>query len=383
MERGSSIIRYLSIIIFILFLSCTSKNATTGKFDVIVYHPEYAKGFCIYGAEGSESVIIDTKTPWQGASLNDATRLFISRNGELPPEGFEGEVLNGDAKRIVCMSSTHVALLDAINEDNRIVGVSGKNFISSSSLRSRMSEIGDVGYDSNINYEQLLSLNPDIVLLYGVNGKNAIEPKLKELGIPFAYLGDYIEESPLGKAEWMVMMAEIVGNIEKGKDTFYTIPISYNSLKEKVGKKYEKHPKVMLNTPYSDSWVLPSSDSYIVQLINDAGADFIKEGVKGNKSMPIDTEEAYSLATKADYWLNTGSARSLKELAQMCPKFVDVSCFTNGNVYNNTKKALSSGGNDFWESGIVHPDLILRDLIKIFHPEMMDSVEFTYYEKLF
>lgn len=383
MKRSLFAICLLAILTPALFLSCKSKSAShIENFDVCVYQPEYAAGFSIYGAKGAESVIIETRTPWQGASSNETTQLFISRNGELPPADFKGEVLKGDAKRIVCMSSTHVALLDALNEGDRIVGVSGKNFISSPSIRSRISEIGDVGYDSNINYELLFSLNPDIVLLYGVNGKNVIESKLKEIGIPFVYIGDYIEESPLGKAEWMVMMSEITGDRRKGEQIFSPIPINYNRIKDTVGNEFETHPKVMLNTPYSDSWVLPSSDSYIVQLINDAGADYIKDGIKGTQSRPIDMEEAYSLATKADYWINTGAVRSRKELTQICPKFVDVSCFVKGNVYNNTKRVIKSGGNDFWESGIVHPDLILRDLVKIFHPEMMDSVEFTYYEKL-
>ncbi len=160
------------------------------------------------------------------------------------------------------MSSTHIAMLDAIGEVRCITGVSGIDYISNPDIQARRDSIGDVGYEGNINYELLLSLDPDLVLLYGVNGASAMESKLEELDIPFMYVGDYLEESPLGKAEWMVVL------------------------------------------PYGDSWFMPSTQSYVARLITDAGGRYIYQKNTGNASIPIDLEEAYLLASDADMWLN-------------------------------------------------------------------------------
>ncbi len=307
--------------------------------------------------------------------------MFISRNGETVPEGFDGQVLEGEARRIAAMSSTHIALLDAIGEAGRAVGVSGLDYISNPDIQARRDHIGDVGYEGNINYELLLSLDPDLVLLYGVNGASAMESKLKELGIPFLYIGDYVEESPLGKAEWMVVLAEVIGNRAKGEKVFADIPVRYNALKQQVADAALDAPSVMLNTPYGDSWFMPSTASYAVRLITDAGGDYIYRKNTGNSSTPIDLEEAYLLASEADRWLNVGMASTLDELKAACPKFADTRCFQNGQVYNNNARTNAAGGNDYWESAVVNPDLLLRDLVKIFHPELVEE-DFVYYKQL-
>lgn len=282
---------------------------------------------------------------------------------------------------IVAMSSTHIAMLDAIGETARVVGVSGLDYISNPDIQARRDSIGDVGYEGNINYELLLSLDPDLVLLFGVNGASAMESKLKELGIPFMYVGDYLEESPLGKAEWLVALSEVVGKRAKGEKVFADIPIRYNALKQKVSGAVLDAPSVMLNTPYGDSWFMPSTENYAVRLITDAGGDYIYKKNTGNSSTPIDLEEAYLLASEADMWLNVGMANTLDELKAACPKFADTRCVRNGYVYNNNARTNAAGGNDYYESAVVNPDLLLRDLVKIFHPELVEE-DFVYYKQL-
>lgn len=370
-------------IIFLLSLviaSCTGNSSKIEDFNKTVYAPGYASGFDIKGAEGRESVIITSTNPWQGAD-SVTTQLFIARDGETVPEGFTGQVLEGNANRIVAMSSTHVAMLDAVGAANTIVGVSGLDYISNKDIQSRRDSVGDVGFEGNINYELLLSLDPDIVLLFGVNGANAMEGKLKELGIPFMYVGDYLEESPLGKAEWIVALSEVIGQCDKGEKVFKEIPVRYNALKKKVADNAIDAPSVMLNTPYNDSWFMPSTKSYAVQLIQDAGGDFIYKKNTGNASLPIDMEEAYLLASQADMWLNLGMANSLDDVKTMAPKFTDIRCFRNGYLYNNNARTNAAGGNDYYESAVVNPNLVLRDLIKIFHPELVEE-DFVYYKKL-
>ena len=373
---------FLSLCLLIVLLAACNgkKTASISDFSNQLYTPEYASGFSIKGADGYESSIITVTNPWQGAD-SITTQLFIARGGESAPEGFTGQVLEGDASRIVAMSSTHIAMLDAVGEAGRVVGVSGIDYISNPVIAANRDSIGDVGYEGNINYELLISLDPDLVLLYGVNGASSMEGKLNELGIPFMYVGDYLEESPLGKAEWMVALSEVVGKRNAGEQFFGGIPVRYNDLKKRVADTVLDAPSVMLNTPYGDSWFMPSTESYVARLVKDAGGDYIYKKNTGNASLPIDLEEAYKLTSEADMWLNVGMANSLDELRTSCPKFSDTRCFRNGSVWNNNLKTNVAGGNDYYESAVVNPDILLRDLVKIFHPELVEE-DFVYYKQL-
>ena len=366
-----------------LLFSCSPHRThpdNLSDFSDTLYTPSEASGFSITGKEGSESTLLTVSDPWQGAD-SVASRLFITRGGDEAPLAFQGQVLDGEAKKIAVTSSTHVAMLDALGATDRIVAVSGIDYIHNPDIRKRREDIADIGYEGNFDYEALLASDPDIVLLYGVNGASSMEGKLRELQIPYIYIGDYVEESPLGKAEWIVPVAEIIGEREKGAETYAAIAGRYDELKKKVADTVIEAPSVMLNVPYGDSWFMPSADSYMARLIKDAGADYIYKKNTGNSSMPIDLEEAYTLASQADFWLNTDQVESLPALAAKCPKFKDTRVMRNGYVYNNTLRANSAGGNDFFESAVVNPDLLLRDLVHIFHPEL-SAAPLTYYKKL-
>lgn len=370
-------------VLAITIVSCGANgNSSVSTYTDSIYLPEYASGFRILGAEGRSSVIIESVNPWQGAD-SVVTRLFIARDGEEPPQGFEGQIIEGDARRIVAMSSTHIAMLDVIGETARVVGVSGMDFISNDAVRSRRDSIGDVGYDGNVNYELLLSLQPDIILLYGTNGASGMEPKLKELGIPYVYIGEYLENSALGKAEWIVAVAEIVGKRDEGIKAFSAIPERYNAIREKAADclKHSSRPKVMINLPYGDSWFMAPTGSYLVRLIEDAGGDYIYKKNNSNESRPIDLEEAFMLVSASDKWINVGQTRSLDELRKNYPKFAATKPVLSGEVYNTTGRVAATGANDYWERGVVEPDVVLRDMVMIFHPELADS-DLVYYEKL-
>lgn len=376
---------YKPILIYCLFLTlstaCTgSRSSNTGDFNQPLYTPEYASGFSIKGRDAHASVLITVCNPWQGAD-SVSKQLFIARNGEAVPENFHGQVLRGNASRIVTMSSTHIAMLEAVGAADHVVGVSNISYITSPGIQAHRDSIVDVGYEGNINYELLLSASPDLVILYGLNNASTMEDKLIELGIPYIYIGDYLEESPLGKAEWLMVLAEVTGRREAGKKAFAAIPARYNALKQKVARITAAAPTVMFNTPYRDTWFMPSATSYMARLVTDAGGRYIYGRNTGTTSMPIDLEEAYLLTSGADVWLNVGTARSLDELRAACPKFTDTRCFRNGNVYNNNRRATAAGGNDFYESAVVKPDIVLRDLIKILHPELVKE-DFVYYKQL-
>ena len=378
--------RIVAVLCALVFVACAGEPARSlEEFSTVVYEPSYATGFDISGAEGAASTLITVRNPWQGAEGVEK-RLFISREGERAPEGFEGQVIEGSAERVVCMSSTYVAMIDAIGCTERVVGVSGIDFIYNSRVREAASEgrVHDVGHDSNINFELLLTLRPDVVLIYGVAGENGVaNAKLDELNIPYFYLGDYVEESPLAKAEWTVVVAEILGVRERGEELFAGIENRYLELRKRVEESATERPTVMFNTPYRDTWYMPSSRSYAVRIVEDAGGRYIYDGNHGTASQPIDLELAYVLTREADYWINVGQYATLEDLRRDNPRFVGAKAVREGRVYSSDRRATAKGGSDFWESAVVNPDVVLRDLVAILHPELnLVSEELTYYKRI-
>ena len=378
--------RIVAVLCALVFVACAGEPARSlEEFSTVVYEPSYATGFDISGAEGAASTLITVRNPWQGAEGVEK-RLFISREGERAPEGFEGQVIEGSAERVVCMSSTYVAMIDAIGCTERVVGVSGIDFIYNSRVREAASEgrVHDVGHDSNINFELLLTLRPDVVLIYGVAGENGVaNAKLDELNIPYFYLGDYVEESPLAKAEWTVVVAEILGVRERGEELFAGIENRYLELRKRVEESATERPTVMFNTPYRDTWYMPSSRSYAVRIVEDAGGRYVYDGNHGTASQPIDLEQAYVLTREADYWINVGQYATLEDLRRDNPRFVGAKAVREGRVYSSDRRATAKGGSDFWESAVVNPDVVLRDLVAILHPELnLVSEELTYYKRI-
>ncbi len=375
----------------ILTLICVLGGGCSGEqksyrelFSTVIYTPEYASGFEILGSEEGESTLLRITRPWQGESVEEF-ELLILRGAQSAPANFKGAVIPQEAKRIVALSSSNVAMFDRLGQAERIVGVSGLNYISSENItaRAEQKKLHDVGYDSSLNYELITALKPDIVLLYGVAGRNTnITEKFDELNIPYIYIGDYAEESPLGKAEWIVAMGEICSLREKAEELFEQSADKYSALRQAAAGSTQR-PKVMLNTPYRDIWYMPSSKSYMVQLIADAGGSYIYSGNESSETKPISLEEAYKLATSAEVWINTGATNTMAQLRSQMPKFMDMPMVKRGRVYNNTARSTPMGGSDFWESGVVHPEIVLEDLIRIIQPDLLDDQgDLYYYQKL-
>lgn len=359
----------------------TSSKHAPADFTTEIYTPTYASGFDIRGTEQDESTLITIRNPWQGA-VDVEQHLLLLRDKDEAPATFDGQVVKAPVRRVVCMSSSHVAMFDAIDQMPRVRGVSGIDFLSNAYVNEHRycGEVRDVGYDTNIDFELLSAIRPDIVLLYGVTGENAvITGKLRELSIPYIYIGDYMEESPLGKSEWMLVAAELCGCREKGHELFEGIAARYNALKTQIAADNQAvRPLVMLNTPYRDTWFMPSSRSFMVRLVEDAGGKYIYTKNDSDTSVAVDTEEAYLLANEADVWLNTGTSNTLGELTAQNPKFAGIPAVKNLRVYNNNRRQTPAGGSDFWESGVMRPDLVLQDLATVLRGE---STEGLYYYK--
>ncbi|MCD8102432.1 MAG: iron ABC transporter substrate-binding protein [Alistipes sp.] len=385
--------------------------AFTGGGDTL-YLPRYAHGFVVESLpEGRLLRIVD---PWQG-SQGFEQAVFLAAAGQEPPNGFEGITVSVPVRSVVCMSSTYVAYIAELGRTDAVKGVSGAKYISNPEIRQAFEAgtVRDVGFDTNMNYELLAAIDPDAVLAYGITGENSVmSGKLSQLGIDLIYIGDYVEQSPLGKAEWLVAFGYLLGREEEAVGIFEAVEERYNGLKDMVSRSladspeagaamrepggpdttsadgpvqhvhYWGMPSVMLNSPYRDTWFVPGDRSYMVRLIEDAGGSYACAGEDSDASRPISLETAYVRMLSADVWLNPGQAATLAALKAQNPRFAATPPVVNGRVYNCNKRTTPEGGSDFWESGAVHPDVVLEDLVRIFHEGLLGDGETVYFNKL-
>lgn len=297
-------------------------------------------------------------------SLSGDTLVVIS-----PYDGALDTTVLHECRRLVCMSSSHVGYLEAIGADSLVAAVSGVNFLADSSVRSRAVEIG---YDSSPDYETIVRLQPDYVLMYAISSApTQALTKLRDLGISVLVLHEHLEPHPLGRAEYVKLFGALAGCPEKADSVFSSVRDNYLALVSGAPNSL----KVLVNIPYGDQWYIPGKDNYLYRLFADAGATILgaEEGVQ---SSVISVEKAYELSLEADYWLHPGWCSTKSDLAGVHPLFTDFPVLRK-SVWNNTAQATEGGGNAFWETGPARPDLILRDLVSIFSNTPSDTL--TYY----
>lgn len=278
----------------------------------------------------------------------------------LRPSG-GADTLRGPFRRLVCMSSSYVGFLEAIGADSAVVAVSGLDFLGNALVRERAA---DVGYDAALDYEGILKLRPDLFLTYSVS---SAEPpylaKLRELGVRCVVLSEHIENHPLARAEYVKLFGALTGRLSRADSVFSAVRERYLSLRRPSASR-----KVLINIPYSDEWYIPGGDNYMTRLIRDAGGELLGARPGRQESSVIGLETAYSYAREADFWLHPGWCRTREQLRSVHPLFSEFPVLQK-EVWNNTLQTTPGGGNRFWETGPVRPDLILEDLVHIFSKE--------------
>ena len=375
------------IVIFSLFpISGCGKSDKNGDFKQRNADNEVirAERFTIEKKKGWTEVKIIN--PWQGArDVNQ--KYFLVKRGSDRPEGLDPAlVIYVPVIKIVCMSTTHVAMISALHEEKSIVGVSGANFIYSHDLKKLIEQesVADVGYEGNLNKELILKISPDLIMIYGIGSESAgYVGKIKELGIKVIINADYLETDPLGRAEWIKLFGALYCK-ENLADSIYNSEVNeYTKLKLFVGQHAKNRPKVMLGLPFKDTWYVSPGNSFICKLINDAGGDYLWKDSESSVSLPYGIENVYLKGMNADYWLNTGTVSTRNEILNIDHRLEDLPSFKNDNLFNNNKRVTIAGGNDFWESGSLYPHLILKDIATILHPEIFTDNELTYYKKIY
>ncbi|MCS7222048.1 MAG: ABC transporter substrate-binding protein [Anaerolineae bacterium] len=327
--------------------------------------------------------VIRVLNPWR-----DATETFVYvlvQRGTPKPDGYEGAYfIEVPIETIITMSTTYLPHLDILGVLDRLIGIDGIKYVNNETVRKMFAEgrLVEIGSGAEVNVEAVLDLGPDVVMTYAVGSPDYdAHPKLVEAGITTVLNAEYMETSPLGRAEWIKFTAMFFNLEGKANAAFEEIAQQYEEMAAKAREVTER-PTVFCGTPYQNVWYMPGGRSYVARLLADAGADYLWSDDESTGSIPLDFETVFARAVDADYWINTGQWKSIDEALAADERFADFAALKNQKMYNNNARLNEAGGNDYWESGVVKPHLVLADLIKIFHPELVPGHEFIYYRKL-
>jgi len=342
----------------------------------------YASGFRTQ--EIGPLTLITVTDPWQ-QSKNVIFRYVLAPEAELVPDSLKNvPFIKTPVNRVIALSTTHAAMIDQLGSAESIVGLSGSDFIYSPTIRFMLNSgvIKDVGYGPGLDYEAIVRLNPDVLFLYGVEGNvmTTLE-KLTDLGIPAVFCGEYLETHPLGKAEWIKFFSLFYDKEEQSVLYFNKIDSAYNAL-SLIASKVHAKPQVLNGLPWKDTWYMAGGKSFAAQLMEDASGDYLWRDSPSTQALPLDLESVYIRALNADVWINPGAAESLADILLLDERLGDLEVLNMGRVFNNNARLSDGGGNDYWESGTVRPDLVLADLIQVFHPGLLTDHSFVYYRQL-
>ena len=343
---------------------------------------QFAHGFHI--VRMGEITRLDVFNPWENARNFIYSYYLIPKSIAIPDSLADRAIIRTPVEKVVVLSTTHIGFIAKLGLESTIIGVSGKDFVSNPIVRKGIENglVHDIGYDQNLNYELLLQLKPDLVMAYGIGSDVAAHlSKMKDLNIPVVINAEYLEETPLGRAEWLLFMGSFYNQTDLAQQVFNEVVMEYDSMKTLVSESNHK-PLILSGLPYKDNWWVPGGKSYMANMIADAGGDYIWKDNPSRESFVVSLENAIVKATQADLWINTGQTNSIQEILESDERFKIIPALQKKMVYNDNKLMNPTGGNEVWETGAANPQDLLRDLIHIFHPEINTDSTFHYYQKL-
>jgi len=343
----------------------------------------YAKGFSIINFQ--DYSILEIKNPWPKSektyryALVKQEKLAVIT---LNSDEFDG-ILSVPIEKIVVTSTTHIPALELLGETESLIGFPGTDYISSEDIRNRIDNnlVRELGKNEGINTEVLLELRPDVVVGFGIDGNNKTFETIKKSGIPVIYNGDWVETTPLAKAEWVKFFGALYDKEKEADSIFNQIEKDYLEAK-KIASNVQQKPTVLSGALHKDVWYLPSGTSPEAQLLKDANVDYLWQDVKSEGSLALSFEAVFEKAKNAEIWISPSYYNSLEALEKANEHYTRFDAFKNKNIYSFVNTKGATGGVTYYELGTARPDLVLKDLVKICHSELLTDYEPYFFKKL-
>ena len=369
---------FLTILSFFL-VQC--KNETTSE-KVISPKNEvhYAKGFSIENYKGYS--VVTVKNPWPKATKT-YKYILQEKDGIIPDSLKQNITISVPIKTIVVTSTTHIPSLEMLGEVSTLVGFPHCDYISSEKVRARIDsgKVKELGMNQNLNTEVILDLQPNVIIGYGIDNKNPTLDNLQKSGLKVMLNGDWNEETALGKAEWLKFFGALYGKQKQANELFAKIENDYLKTLE-IAKLATSTPTILAGDMFEDRWYLPKGTSWGSLLLKQANGNYLWQETSGTGSLSLSFETVFEKASTATVWITSGQFSSLKEMTNTNPHYAEFDAFKNKNVYSFSGKKGKTGGILYYELAPNRPDIVLKDIVKILHPELLPSYQPFFFKKL-
>jgi len=362
----------------LVFSACqerTKKADTAPETETSV---TYAKGFEIEEKEGYQ--ILHIRNPWPGEDIHYRYALISEDSSvALAQEDFES-VIQLPIKQLVVTSTTHIPALEELGVLDQLLGFPGTRYISSAAARERIDQgqITELGPNGQLNVEQVLALRPDLVVGYGMGPDNRSFEALQRAGIPVVLNGDWTETHPLGKAEWIRFFGHLMGKEAEADVFFRSIEANYLDAKQRVAQP-KTRPKVLSGAVFKDVWYAPAGDSWAATFIEEAGGDYLWKNQAGTGSLSLSLEEVLVQGGQAEFWIAPSQYTSYQAMQEASVHYAALPPFSQKKVFTFAKTKGESGGVLYYELAPYRPDLVLKDLISILHPDVYPDYSPTFF----
>lgn len=329
--------------------------------------------------------LVTLTEPWQDAA--HGLRYLLVQCGTPRPEGVgDATVIEIPARTVITTSTTELPHIVRLGLVDRLVGHDEFDYVSSPEVRRRIDAgaMIEIGETPAINVELVLEAAPDLLLADSFGDPQVdLLGRLGDLGVPVALAPSFLETTALGRAEWLVYTALFFNRERRALTAFGDVEKRYEELAEIVRDRVTgARPTVFTGAPMGEVWHVPGGASFFALLLADAGASYLWAADDSTGSLPLHLESVYEQAAGADVWLHPSTLGSLDELRAFDERFVEVAAFRHGRVFNNDAQRNIHGGNDYWETGTARPDLVLADLIEIFHPGLLGQHDLVFHRRL-
>ncbi len=362
-------------------LSC-SGNKPNDSLPKLALKNSYASGFQVFQEEGYKILEVSKAFPGEHRPY---TYLVVEDSlAKLPARDFDA-VITLPVSKVITTSTSHIPHLDLLGEADKLIGFPNLDLISSHTVRDliRKRRVQDLGSGAQANIEMMIDLQPNWVMISTLGGDMKNLELLKQSGIAAVINGEYVEQHPLGRAEWIKFTGALLGKYEEAIEVFEEVEKAYLEAKALADEIEEAvKPTVMAGVMYKDIWYVPGSESWGAQLLNAAGGKYIFDDQLGSGSSQLNYEFVLDRAQEAEFWLGASDFKSLSEMKTADERYSAFKAFELGNVYSYTSKKGEKGGIEYFELGYMRPDLILKDLISILHPSLLVNYQPYFYTQL-
>lgn len=383
-NRTASPIRWILMLVFLSVLifsarPASAQNETPNESAAAI---KYAKAFTIDKYDGYK--LLTVVRPWREAD-REFQYLIVPKGSPIPDGYLDAQVIQVPVENIAVLAATHFAYLNRLNLGETLIAVANPEYIYSEQVHDSVGKgtIAAVGNGPDINLEKLLSADPELVTTFAM-GKSTKDDyqQLLDKGIPTVVFSDYMEESPLGRAEWLKVMALFFGKEAEADRIFAEIERRYIDLTE-LTRTVEEKPNVLMGYQLNGKWNVPGGRSVQAAYIRDAGGDYLWAEDETSGRFPLSFEAVLEKGASADFWFDLSlSWTAIDDLIGSDPRCAAIKAYTDGRIYNNNLRLSPWGANAYSETGLVNPDVILADLIHLMHPNLLPDHEPVYYRHL-